>query len=207
MNSVPLITTAVSAFMLGSIPNGFLVAKTKGIDIREHGSKNIGATNVLRVLGKGPGYTVFALDALKGVAAVLLGRFLTGAHPDQLGEIIAAITCILGHSYTPWLGFKGGKGVATTAGVLLTLFQPLVMLVVLATWLILFYGTRYVSVASITAALTIPVAVWLLVVRENSHGSYILIFAITVSLLVVLRHKANIARLIAGTEPRFTKKK
>lgn len=193
--------------MLGSIPNGFLVAKTKGIDIREHGSKNIGATNVLRVLGKGPGYTVFALDALKGVAAVLLGRFLTGAHPDQLGEIIAAITCILGHSYTPWLGFKGGKGVATTAGVLLTLFQPLVMLVVLATWLILFYGTRYVSVASITAALTIPVAVWLLVVRENSHGSYILIFAITVSLLVVLRHKANIARLIAGTEPRFTKKK
>ncbi len=207
MNSVPLITTAVSAFMLGSIPNGFLVARTKGIDIREHGSKNIGATNVLRVLGKGPGYTVFALDALKGVAAVLLGRFLTGAHPDQLGEIIASISCILGHSYTPWLGFKGGKGVATTAGVLLTLFQPLVMLVVLATWLILFYSTRYVSVASIIAALTIPVAVYLLVVRESSHGSYILIFAITVSLLVVLRHKANIARLIAGTEPRFTKKK
>ena len=193
--------------MLGSIPNGFLVARTKGIDIREHGSKNIGATNVLRVLGKGPGYTVFALDALKGVAAVLLGRFLTGAHPDQLGEIIASISCILGHSYTPWLGFKGGKGVATTAGVLLTLFQPLVMLVVLATWLILFYSTRYVSVASIIAALTIPVAVYLLVVRESSHGSYILIFAITVSLLVVLRHKANIARLIAGTEPRFTKKK
>ena len=206
MNSVPLITTAVSAFLLGSIPNGFLVAKAKGIDIREHGSKNIGATNVLRVLGKGPGYTVFALDALKGVAAVLLGRFLTGALPDQLGEIIASISCILGHSYTPWLGFKGGKGVATTAGVLLTLFQPLVMLVVLATWLVFFYSTRYVSVASITAALTIPVAVWLLVVRESSHGSYILIFAITVGLLVVLRHKANIARLIAGTEPRFTKK-
>ena len=206
MNSIPLITTAVSAFLLGSIPNGFLVAKTKGIDIREHGSKNIGATNVLRVLGKGPGYTVFALDALKGAAAVLLGRLITGAHPDQLGEIIAAIGCILGHSYTPWLGFKGGKGVATTAGVLLTLFQPLVLLVVLATWLVFFYSTRYVSIASITAAIAIPIAVWLLVVRGNSHGSYMLIFSIAVSLLVVLRHKTNIARLIAGTEPRFTKK-
>ena len=207
MPALPFILAGASAFLLGSIPNGFLVAKAKGIDIREHGSKNIGATNVLRVLGKGPGYTVFALDALKGAAAVLLGRFLTGAQPDQLGEIIAAICCILGHSYTPWLGFKGGKGVATTAGVLLTLFQPLVLLVVLATWLVFFYSTRYVSIASITAAIAIPIAVWLLVVRENSHGSYMLLFSIVVGLLVVLRHKANIARLIAGTEPRFAKKK
>ncbi len=206
MSAVPLIVTAVSAFLLGSIPNGFLVAKAKGIDIRQHGSKNIGATNVLRVMGKGPGYTVFALDALKGAAAVLLGGFLTSWQPDHLGGIVGGISCILGHSYTPWLGFKGGKGVATTAGVLLTLFHPVVLLVVLATWLLFFYTTRYVSVASIAGALSIPIAVWLLVVRGHSDGTPMLVFAFVVCLLVVLRHKPNIARLLNGTETRFAKK-
>ncbi|MEO7933631.1 MAG: glycerol-3-phosphate 1-O-acyltransferase PlsY [Chthoniobacterales bacterium] len=205
MLAVPLIVTAVSAFLLGSIPNGFLVAKAKGIDIREHGSKNIGATNVLRVLGKGPGYTVFALDALKGIGAVLLGRWLAPS-PDQLGEIIGGISCIFGHSYTPWLGFKGGKGVATTAGILLTLFPPPILLIVLAVWLIFFYSTRYVSVASLAAAVSIPICVWLLVVRGNSHGTPLLVFGLTVCLLVVLRHKTNIARLLNGTETRFAKK-
>ncbi|HEX8373194.1 MAG TPA: glycerol-3-phosphate 1-O-acyltransferase PlsY [Chthoniobacterales bacterium] len=205
--AVALIVSAVSAFLLGSIPNGFLIAKAKGIDIREHGSKNIGATNVLRVLGKGCGYTVFALDALKGAAAVLLGGFLTGWQPDHMGQIIAAISCILGHSYTPWLGFKGGKGVATTAGVLLTLFHPAVLLIVLAVWVIFFYSTRFVSVASLAAALGIPLAVWFLVVRGNPQGTPIMIFSVVVCLLVFLRHKANIARLINGTETRFSKKK
>lgn len=205
----PAFLTAVGlgAFLLGSIPNGYLVARAKGIDIRQHGSKNIGATNVLRVLGKGPGYTVFALDALKGAAAVLLAGWVTGWQPDKLAGIVAAIGCILGHSFTPWLGFKGGKGVATTAGVLLTLFHPIVLLVVLATWLVLFYGTRYVSVASLGAAVAIPVAVWFLVVRGNSHGSSMLIFSIAVCLLVVVRHQQNIRRLISGTETRFAKKK
>ncbi len=205
----PIVAEVVSgagAFLLGSIPNGFLVAKSRGIDIREHGSKNIGATNVLRVLGKGSGYTVFALDASKGVAAVLLGGWLTGWQPDHLGGIIAAIGCILGHSYTPWLGFKGGKGVATTAGVLLTLFHPIVLLVVLATWLLFFYSTRYVSVASLAGATAIPLAVWLLVVRGHSNGTPLLVFSIVVCLLVVLRHRPNIARLLNGTETRFAKK-
>ncbi len=201
-----LILVFIVAFLLGSIPNGFLIAKSKGIDIREHGSKNIGATNVLRVLGKGPGYTVFALDALKGVLAVLLGGWLTGWRPDHLGQIVAGIGCIVGHSFTPWLGFKGGKGVATTAGVLLTLLHPFVLLSVLTVWLIIFYSTRYVSLASILAAVAIPVTIWFLVITKDRQAWPMLIFGVVVMLLVVLRHQANIQRLCKGTETRFIKK-
>ena len=196
----------LGAFLLGSIPNGFLVAKSKGIDIRQHGSRNIGATNVLRVLGKTAGYTVFALDALKGVLAVLLGGWLTKGEPNHLGPILGGIGCILGHNFTPWLGFKGGKGVATTAGVLLTIFHPSVLLVVLGVWLLFFYSTRYVSVASVTAAIAIPVAVWFLVVRRDTHGTPLLIFSLVICLLVVLRHRPNITRLFQGTEPRLQKR-
>lgn len=205
MSAAIILTTALSTFLLGSIPNGFLLAKTKGIDIREHGSKNIGATNVLRVLGKGPGYTVFALDALKGVCAVLLGGWLTSWRPDYLGQITGGIGCILGHSYTPWLGFKGGKGVATTAGVLLTLF-PLVLLTVLAVWLFFFYTTRYVSVASMAAAASMPLAVWAIAVRINPQAMPLLFFSAIIGLLIILRHKPNIIRLRNGTETRFSKK-
>lgn len=205
MSAAIILTTALSTFLLGSIPNGFLLAKTKGIDIREHGSKNIGATNVLRVLGKGPGYTVFALDALKGVCAVLLGGWLTSWRPDYLGQITGGIGCILGHSYTPWLGFKGGKGVATTAGVLLTLF-PLVLLTVLAVWLFFFYTTRYVSVASMAAAASMPLAVWAIAVRSNPQAMPLLFFSAIIGLLIILRHKPNIIRLRNGTETRFSKK-
>lgn len=205
MSAAIILTTALSTFLLGSIPNGFLLAKTKGIDIREHGSKNIGATNVLRVLGKGPGYTVFALDALKGVCAVLLGGWLTSWRPDYLGQITGGIGCILGHSYTPWLGFKGGKGVATTAGVLLTLF-PLVLLTVLSVWIFFFYTTRYVSVASMAAAASMPLAVWAIAVRINPQAMPLLFFSAIIGLLIILRHKPNIIRLRNGTETRFSKK-
>ncbi len=209
MAVVLFLFTAIGAFLLGSIPNGFLVAKTRGIDIREHGSKNIGATNVLRVLGKGPGYLVFLLDAGKGVAAVLLGWLMT--HPEaaqtrEIGGIVGGISCILGHSFTPWLGFKGGKGVATTAGVLLTLLNPLVLLAVLAVWLAVFFTTRFVSLASIAAAIALPVAVWAIVLRTNPGATPLLVFSILVGLLVILRHKTNIERLLNGTESRFSKK-
>lgn len=194
------------AFLLGSIPNGFLIAKSRGIDIREHGSKNIGATNVLRVLGKGPGYTVFVLDALKGVLAVLVGGWMTDWRADHLGQILGGIGCIFGHSFTPWLGFKGGKGVATTAGVLLTLLHPFVLLSVLGVWLAVFYSTRYVSLASILAAVAIPVAIWFLVMTKDRQAWPMLIFGVLVMVLVVLRHQANIQRLLNGTETRFAKK-
>ena len=206
MPALPLILTALGGFLLGSIPNGFLVAKTRGIDIREHGSKNIGATNVLRVLGKGPGYTVFLLDALKGVAAVVLGGMITASRPDLLGGISAGTACIFGHSFTPWLGFKGGKGVATTGGVLLALLNPLVLLSVLGVWLSVFYTARFVSLASIASAIALPVAVWVFVFRVNPEAVPMLVFSLVVSLLVILRHKTNIARLLSGTESRFTKK-
>jgi acyl phosphate:glycerol-3-phosphate acyltransferase len=205
MSIVPYSVIAVLSFLLGSIPNGYLVARAKGIDIREHGSKNIGATNVLRVLGKGPGYTVFALDALKGIAAVLLGGWIGGWRADHLGEIIGGVGCILGHSYTPWLGFKGGKGVATTAGVLLTLF-PLVLVAVLAVWLLCFYTLRYVSLASMVAAAAMPLAVWAIVVRRDAAAMPLLVFSIVIGLLIIVRHQANIGRLLKGTETRFAKK-
>src|SRR5215813_7994932 len=126
-------------YLLGSIPSGYLVGRAKGIDIRQHGSGNIGSTNVLRTLGKGPGYFVFACDALKGVAAVLFAKKFFPATGD-LGAIGAAVACILGHNFTPWLGFKGGKGMATSLGVLIGLI-PLASVVGFALWGVVFLVT------------------------------------------------------------------
>jgi glycerol-3-phosphate acyltransferase PlsY len=115
---------AIVSYLIGSIPSGYLVARSQGVDIRQHGSRNIGATNVLRVMGKKWGYLVFFRDIFKGFLAVKLGSLVT-AHfllSPVLGGVVAAISCILGHNYTIWLGFKGGKGIATSGGVVLALF-------------------------------------------------------------------------------------
>src|SRR5438132_9968985 len=149
---------AFVSYLIGSIPSGYLIAKSQGIDIREHGSQNIGATNVLRVLGKKWGYLVFFCDSFKGFAAVKLG-FLIAAHfllSPVLGSVIAAVACILGHNYTIWLHFKGGKGIATSAGVVLALFPVLIVLLVGAIWFVVFFAGRYVSLASIIAAVALP---------------------------------------------------
>lgn len=200
------ILAGVAAYFLGSIPTGFVVARVKGVDICNVGSRNIGATNVFRVLGKGPGILVLLADALKGyaactwLAAFILRRFIT---PDTTGaegeavRVVAGICAILGHNYTCWLRFKGGKGVATTGGVLLGL-APLGFLCALGVWIIVFAVSRYVSLGSIAAAVSLPFAVWL----NGRSVTLIVVFAI-VGALAIFKHRSNIQRLLNGTENRL----
>lgn len=201
------ILTALAAYLLGSIPTGYLVAKTKGIDIRTVGSKNMGATNVFRVLGKGPGILVLLVDGLKGFAAaawlcdVILRNFSVPAEQVLTLHVVAGICAVLGHNYTCWLSFKGGKGIATTAGAYFAL-APLSVTVALGVWILFFVATRYVSVASIAAAAALPTAVWL------TQKSLLLSVVTTVlGILAIYKHKANIQRLRAGTESRVNFKK
>ena len=201
---MPLYLIALGAFLLGSIPTGYHVARAKGVDIRQHGSGNIGATNVFRTLGKPLGIFVFVTDALKGFAAVwLAGRF--GGASDWAG-IIAAVAVIAGHNYTPWLGFKGGKGIATSAGVLLAL-MPWAVLCIAIVWFVVFKVSRYVSLASISAAAALPVAVAALWSAGCGGNGPLLGFAVLISALAIWRHRTNIQRLRAGTESRFEGKK
>jgi glycerol-3-phosphate acyltransferase PlsY len=182
------------------------------------GSKNMGATNVFRVLGKGPGIFVLLMDALKGFAAValsinfypqlnqLLPTIFTADGltnpPLRFGlGIVAGIFSILGHNYTCWLGFKGGKGIATTAGAFLAL-APIAVGVALVAWLVAFVTTRYVSVASIVSAVALPATVWF-----TQPNLALRLIAIGLGILAIYKHKANIQRLLNGTENRFNFKK
>jgi len=208
MRPMTWLLSAVTCYLIGSIPSGYLVARSQGIDIRQHGSKNIGATNVLRVMGKKWGYLVFFCDASKGFLAVKVGELIAGGFgaSPTINGIIAATTCILGHNYTIWLGFKGGKGIATSAGVSLALFPPLVVLSVLLVWVIVFSVSRYVSLASITAVVTLPIAIVLFGGKTGNDLWLLVIFSILVGALAILRHRTNIKRLLNGTESRFGKK-
>jgi len=158
------ILIVIVSYLLGSIPSGYLIAKSHGIDIRQHGSKNIGATNVLRVMGKKWGYLVFFCDALKGFVSVKVGFSLAGSFGATvtLAGLVAALCCILGHNHPVWLGFKGGKGVATSAGVVIALFPVVIVLLAGIVWLLVFLLGRYVSLASISTAVALPIAVALL---------------------------------------------
>ena len=196
-----LLLTVVVGYFLGSIPTGFLVARARGIDIRKVGSGNMGATNVFRILGKGPGILVLLVDALKGAASVLAARYFWMPMADtspylQAIPIIAALSAVLGHNYTCWLGFKGGKGIATSAGVLAALV-PVPFLVVLATWIAVFAISRYVSLASIAAAAVLPVATAL-----HREPVPVICLTLVLGLLAIWKHKPNLKRLIAGTENR-----
>ena len=196
------------AYFLGSIPTGFLVAKARGIDIRSVGSGNIGATNVLRILGKPAGIGVLLADALKGWLAVVVGVPLvlqfTGVTADHTTglvlRIIASLGAILGHNYTCWLGFKGGKGIATSAGVL-TALVPYSLLTILTVWIVLFAATRIVSVGSLAASATLPFATWFFY-RDGTLTTVTGAMAV----LAIYKHRANIQRLLAGTEPRVGSK-
>ena len=198
------IIVAVAAYFLGSLPTGFLVAKAKGVDIRSVGSGNIGATNVFRILGKRAGIFVLVVDGLKGwVAGALLSEFVlehfSSAKDLQTAEglkIVAGICAILGHNYTCWLGFKGGKGIATTAGVLAALF-PKVFLTALVTFAVVFGGTRFVSMGSLAAAISLPAAAWIF-----DYSRRMIIVAAVMGALAIYKHKGNIQRLLNGTENR-----
>ena len=201
------IIAAVMGYLLGSCPNGYLVSRARGVDIRKQGSGNIGATNVLRVLGKKWGYLVFALDTFKGFAAVRLAFAVALALTPlttqrEIIGIAGGLACILGHTFPVWLGFRGGKGVATSAGVLLGL-MPIAVISVFAVWLLLFQVTRYVSVASISAAAALPVFVLLYLHFNWLTGASLLPFSILIAGVVIWRHRSNMQRLFHGEERRF----
>jgi glycerol-3-phosphate acyltransferase PlsY len=179
---------AIVSYFIGSIPTGFLWGKARGMDIRTVGSGNIGATNVMRALGKGPGIAVLVMDALKGVLPVFLVR------PDTTLQIVCCLAVIAGHNWTCWLKFKGGKGIATSAGALLAML-PAPLACALGVWLVVFAIGRYVSLASISAAAALPVATWFLQ-RDLTWFTGLL------GAVAIYKHKANIQRLIAGTENR-----
>lgn len=203
----PLLIAVAVGYLLGSLPFGYLVARSHGVNIFEVGSKNPGATNVRRVLGSGPGNLVFALDAIKGALAtfapwgyrLVVGR--TSAAASALGQseyyylaVAGLIGAFLGHTFSCFTRFRGGKGVATGAGGFAVLF-PLGILVAVAVWILAAVITRYVSIASILAAVSLPISAFVL------KGPPVLIGAsVFIAVLVVVRHRGNISRLIAGTE-------
>src|SRR5262245_35355010 len=197
---VAYVLSAVVGYLLGSIPTGFLIGTTRGIDIRTVGSGNIGATNVFRHLGVPAGIFVLLADAFKGWVAVILATQLfhfwfipgTGAVAREWLGIISGFSAILGHNFTCWLHFKDGKGIATSAGVLVALV-PSALLITLGIWIIIFVLTRYVSLASISAATALPFTTWL------TQGSLTMI-AITALMagLAIYKHKPNIQRLLKG---------
>jgi acyl phosphate:glycerol-3-phosphate acyltransferase len=210
------IAVAVAAYLLGSIPTGYLAGRARGIDIRTVGSGNMGATNVFRTLGKTAGAIVLVVDGLKGYAACYLGAFIYSRlcewhapsdsivlfSPEEIERfaIIAGVFAVLGHNFTCWLKFKGGKGIATSAGVFFAL-APLAVGIALGAWIVVFALSRYVSVASIAAAVALPATVWL---TPNSLTLRIVTTAL--GLLAIAKHKSNIERLFNGTERRFGKK-
>ena len=208
---VTLATLLVGSYLLGSIPFGYLAGRLVGIDIRQAGSGNVGATNVVRVLGKGYGYPVFALDFLKGFGEVKISMLMAPGQPSEWNSpeivgILAAMSSILGHLYPPWLKFKGGKGVATSAGALLEL-TPVATLIGVAIWIIVFWLTRYVSLASITAAVVLPIVILVVRSHDQNNGKPLVYSSACVAVVIVWRHRSNLSRLIQGTEPRFTRKR
>jgi glycerol-3-phosphate acyltransferase PlsY len=206
---LPWLLIAVGSYLIGSIPFGYLAGRLCGIDIRTKGSGNIGATNALRVLGKKWGYSVFLLDFLKAWIPVKLALgwgIALMVHPASAPGALAGLCALLGHSFPIWLGFKGGKGIASSAGVMVGLFSLAVFLVCLGMWLLLFTVTRYVSIASIVAAVSLPAAVGILVLLHRADWLGFTV-SIVMAALAIWRHRSNIVRLRAGTEPRFERKK
>ena len=186
------ILTAILAYLIGSIPSGLILGKLFWHkDLREHGSHNIGATNAWRTLGKGAGIAVFIADSLKGQAGVALGLVLAGT---PLAAVIGGLFAIIGHSFSIFLRFHGGKGVATSLGVL-TMLMGNVTLIVFTVWFAIVYTTRYVSLGSVVAGFLTPI----LAALFGYPMEYIL-FTVIAAILVIVRHRENIVRLMNGTE-------
>ena len=217
-----LTTIIILSYLIGSIPTSIIISKAaKGIDIREHGSGNAGGTNVMRVLGWKQGLLVILLDALKGVLAVIVvARLHYGSIPFEnatpfddftLVQIIAGISAVIGHIWTVFAGFKGGKGIATALGMLL-MIVTVDMLIAIGVFILVVTFSRYVSLGSLAGAVAVPLT---LIVRENIFNvdipnyNTLLPFLILVSLLVIFTHRKNVVRLLNGSESKisFSKKK
>lgn len=188
----------VAGYLLGSIPNGLLIARIHGVDLRKVGSGNIGATNVFRSIGRGWGLVVFFLDALKGFLPAFVFPRLLDFPPSWLG-LACGMAAVCGHNWPVWLGFKGGKGVATSAGMLLGI-APDAAGIGFAVFAVGLAVTRIVSVGSILAAVAVPTAYFWL----HGTGNRLVAGALTLmGVVVIIKHRSNIRRLLAGTEPRL----
>ena len=212
-------TLVLASYIVGSLPFGFWISKFLGVDIRNQGSGNIGATNVLRTLGRKVGITVLILDISKGFLPVLIGSIIIfNQLPDSMLDkeeiegtiyVLLAIGTILGHNYTFWLGFKGGKGIATSAGAIMP-FLPEVLIGSLFVWILFFFLSRYVAIASIAAAFSIPILTVSLdhnYLFPDINSSWpVISFGIIASIMAIWRHRSNIQRLIKGEEDQFERK-
>lgn len=206
MSTLPILVVSVVGYLVGAVSFAVIIGKARGVDVLSAGSGNPGATNVKRLLGRTAGNTVFALDFLKGSVAtgwpLLFAQDLfaaSGADASGLA-ILGAVSAIIGHSFSPFIGFRGGKGVAVTMGGLLILV-PLSLLIGMLLWLIVFQTTRYVSLASIVFALSLPLTTAL----TGDNTSRITTFATAIAILIVYRHRSNLGRLLKGTEHKFEK--
>ncbi len=199
----------LTAYLLGSSPTSIIAGKlVRGIDIREHGSRNPGATNTFRVLGWKVGVVVGLIDILKGFLAVTLLPSVAPADSwisGETGRITAGLAAVSGHVWTVFAGFKGGKGVGAAFGVFLGL-APMSSLVAATVWAALTFSTGYVSVGSVAAAIILPVMVIALGIRQGDLSAAMAVLSIIVGLLVVVRHRSNMARLLKGEENRFGKR-
>ena len=192
------VLVSIIAYLLGNIATSYIVSKVFGkIDIRDYGSGNAGSTNVFRVLGAKAAVIAFLGDVLKGTAAVLIGRYIGGSY----GKILAGIFVIIGHNWPVFLGGKGGKGIATTIGLMLPI-DPLMVVLILIVGIIVIATTRYVSLASITGVTIYPIAM----IVTKKPAEYI-VFSLILSAIAIYRHRANINRLLKGTESKFGQKK
>jgi len=209
--AVMLGLVALCCYIIGSIPFGLLIGKMNNVDIREHGSGNIGATNVLRTLGKKWGYLCFLCDFLKGLLPVIIAVYVAGKSGIgvEYAPSVAVICTVLGHVFTIFLKFKGGKGIATSAGAIMAL-APYALLVTIIIWVIVFKSSGYVSLASILGAIAIPFLALgenYLQLHEEPISSTSLGVLFVLGTLATVKHKSNIKRLMNGTEASFKKKK
>ncbi len=210
MNPMLYISLAyLIAYLIGGIPTSVLAGKLNGIDITKHGSGNAGATNALRVLGTKIGVTVMIIDAVKGVIAILVGRWILQSFnidSTQIYDITLGVTAILGHVFSIYLKFKGGKGVATAAGVY-ALLSPIAFAIALMAFIIIVAISRYVSLGSIFAALVLLVSQLVINFINNFEQLPILLLTFFVALFIILKHKQNIIRLLNGNENKLIFKK
>jgi len=195
MTVVSILLITIIGYLLGAISFAVIIARSKGVDIFKEGSGNPGATNVKRILGRKWGNAVFALDALKGFTAA--GLPLLVYHDDRLA-VIGLIAAILGHSFSVFLKFRGGKGVATTIGGLLALMWP-VLLIGLVVWLIIFYTKKVVALASIFFAVSLPMSAYFIYGTEDPR----FYLGVVLALFIVVRHRSNIIRMFSGKENKF----
>lgn len=191
-----VVVLMIVAYILGSIPNALWIGKVfKGIDVREHGSKNTGSTNAARVLGAKLGILTLILDISKGAIPTLIATMLLDS---SISVILVGICAILGHSFSIFMEFKGGKAVATTVGVFIVLVPGAILLAAVIFFLV-FGITRYVSLSSMIGAISLPI--WIILFYKNIS---LTIFGIIIAILIIVRHKSNIQRLLNGTESKFS---